>query len=268
MNNLKAILFDFDYTLADSSQGVFDCVNFAFKEMSLPEKSFVEISRTIGLSLSETFFQLTGTGEMSKANVFARKFVERADQVMTENTRLFDGIEPVMKALRRHQIKTGIVSTKFRYRIIDILKRHAYLGYFDVIMGGEDVSIKKPDPTGLYMALAKLGVRVEQSLYLGDSLTDAETAKRAHIDFIAVLSGATTRGEFRPYPVREIIHSVTELPRLLNISQIGKEREFNNLPIWFGRFGTSTPIQRVQSRNNLIKPRKRSFSANNTDNER
>ena len=218
MNNLEAILFDFDYTLADSSQGVFDCANFAFKEMSLPEKPFIEISKTIGLPLSETFFQLTGTRETSRAKIFAQKFLERAEQIMAEKTMLFDGVRPIMNVLRSNHIKTGIVSTKFRYRITNILERHASLDCFDVIVGGEDVSKMKPDPKGLYMALDKLGVGRNQSVYLGDSLTDAETAKRAHIDFIAVLSGTTTRDEFRPYPVIGVIHSITELPFLLNIS--------------------------------------------------
>lgn len=219
MKNPEAILFDFDYTLADSCQGVFDCVNFALKEMSLAEKSFPEISKTIGLSLSETFLQLTGIPDPAKANSFARKFVERADQIMAEKTKLFDGVRPVMEVLRRHQIKTGIVSTKFRYRITDILERQACGDYFDVIVGGEDVSTVKPDPEGLNLALGTLGVRREQSLYIGDSVTDAETAKRAHIDFIAVLSGTTTQDAFRQYPARGVMHSLTELPRFLHISR-------------------------------------------------
>ena len=128
----RTILFDFDYTLADSSQGVFDCANFALREMSLPEKSFDEISKTIGLSLPKTFLRLSGISEKSAANTFARKFVERADQVMTKKTRLFEGTKSVTKVLRNRDIKTGIVSTKFRYRIIEILARQACLDYFDV----------------------------------------------------------------------------------------------------------------------------------------
>ncbi|HEY9503221.1 MAG TPA: HAD hydrolase-like protein, partial [Pyrinomonadaceae bacterium] len=60
MTNLRfnTVLFDFDYTLADSSQGAIDCINFALAEMGLAPVSDEAACRTIGLSLNETFLNL------------------------------------------------------------------------------------------------------------------------------------------------------------------------------------------------------------------
>jgi phosphoglycolate phosphatase len=57
---IHAAIFDFDYTLADSSEGCVECVNFAFQEMGLDRHSNEKICRTIGLSLKETFLTLSG----------------------------------------------------------------------------------------------------------------------------------------------------------------------------------------------------------------
>ena len=221
MSRFRAVLFDFDYTLADSSRGVVECINYAFRGMGLSKASPEEIRRTIGLSLPNILMRLAGVEHAERSREFGRLFLERADEVMADLTRVFDDVPEVIGHLKDGGLALGIVSTKFRYRIADILERHASSDCFDVIVGGEDVSMMKPDPKGIYMASDRLGVKKKHSVYLGDSLTDAETAKRAHIDFIAVLSGTTTRDEFRPYPVRRVIHSITELPFLLNISENG-----------------------------------------------
>jgi len=51
---MHAVIFDFDYTLADSSQGTTECVNFALRTLNLPIASYEMVCKTIGLSLPET----------------------------------------------------------------------------------------------------------------------------------------------------------------------------------------------------------------------
>jgi phosphoglycolate phosphatase len=106
----------------------------------------------------------------------------------------------------------GIVSTKFRYRIETILEREGLLAPFEVIVGGEDVAAHKPDPTGLLAAIERVGGSTSDSLYVGDSVTDAETAKRAAIPFVAVLSGVTPKDAFEYHPVLQFLEDVSGLP--------------------------------------------------------
>jgi phosphoglycolate phosphatase len=73
----KTVLFDFDYTLADSSEGASECVNYALKKMSLPVQSFSTICKTIGLSLSDTFFTLTNNNDPNNFEIFKGLFIER-----------------------------------------------------------------------------------------------------------------------------------------------------------------------------------------------
>ena len=65
MPGLRAVIFDFDYTLADASEGIVDCVGYALRQMRLPPSEPAAIQKTIGLSLSKTFAALTTTEQRS-----------------------------------------------------------------------------------------------------------------------------------------------------------------------------------------------------------
>ena len=92
--------------------------------------------------------------------------------------------------------------------------RAGLLEPFGVIVGGEDVSRHKPDPEGLMMATEMLG-SLGSTLYVGDSLSDAEAAKRAGLPFVAVLSGVTPREASEGYPIHRILNKLSELIDLL-----------------------------------------------------
>ena len=216
---VQAIIFDFDYTLADSSRGVIECINFALDRLGLPLAADAEIRKTIGLSLPDALTMLVGKEYARHTDTFTRLFVERADEVMADSTQLFDTVPETTAALRDFGIRLGIFSLKYRYRIETVLKREALLEAFEVIIGAEDVSEHKPNPKGLLMAMERLNCVRQNCLYVGDSVTDAKTAQRANIDFIPVLSGVTPRAAFDDYNVYTILEDVSEL---LNLEPVRK----------------------------------------------
>jgi len=240
-HHFQTVIFDFDYTLADSSRGVIKCINFALNEIGLPAVSAEMACQTIGLSLSEIFLKLAGRQHITKCDEFARLFIKRADEVMADRTVLFDSVPRTIELLKRYGIALGIVSTKFRRRIETILRRENLLNLFDVIIGGEDVSEYKPNPEGLLAAIERLENVPSNSLqtfsfpkrkslikkkrrgifscYVGDSVTDAETAKRASVPFVAVLSGVTPKDAFRNYDVYGILERLSELPALIRCGE-------------------------------------------------
>ena len=215
LRDKKGFIFDFDFTLADSSQGVVGCVNYALKKLKFTEFPEKEINKTIGLILEHTFMKLVGKQPLEKIKKFKYFFIKKADDIMTDLTKLFTGTPSVIKSLYNKGFKLGIVSTKFRYRIESILSRDNLLDYFDVIIGGEDVSTLKPNPFGLLLAVEKLNLTISEVIYIGDSIIDAETANRANISFVAVLSGVTPRKVFNRYQVREFLNNISEIPELL-----------------------------------------------------
>jgi len=211
----KAVIFDFDYTLADSSTGVVECMNHALTTMGLPAGDPETVKALIGVSLAGSFEALAGHSHDGRFDEFQRLFLERADQVMLDSIRLFDTVRSVVGALAAGGIGLGIVSTKFRSRIEAFLGRDGLVQAFDVIVGGEDVAVHKPDPAGLVMAVERLGATPPEALYVGDSVVDAQTAGRAGVPFVAVLSGVTPREAFAAYQPRAVIDDLSFLPALL-----------------------------------------------------
>ncbi|MBN1977374.1 MAG: HAD-IA family hydrolase [Anaerolineae bacterium] len=207
----RAIVFDFDYTLADSSRGAVACIDFALDELGLPAVSAEAAKRTIGLSLLDTFLELAGPQHAALAGEFARLFVKQADERMSDLTVLFESIPGTILELGVRGFSLGIVSTKFRYRIESVLRREGLLDAFAVIIGGEDVEKHKPDPVGLLAAIERLGGAPASTLYVGDSVTDAQTAERAGVPFVAVLSGVTPQEAFRDYAPCEIVEGLSDL---------------------------------------------------------
>ena len=215
MKNLQAVIFDFDYTLADSSHGAIECINFALAEMGLDQVSAETACRTIGLSLHETFLTLGQHHDPLRCEEFHQLFVRRAEKVMAKLTTLYESVPATIEALRERGLRLGIVSTKYRRRINEVLEREDLLHGFEVVIGGEDVSKHKPHPQGLLEAIEKLECSPASVLYVGDSVVDAELAKRAGVSLLVVLSGTTSREHFDTYEPIAVLENVSELPGFL-----------------------------------------------------
>lgn len=213
--SFTTVLFDFDYTLADSSQGAIDCINFALAEMGLAPVSDEAACRTIGLSLNDTFLSLAEHHEPHRCAEFYRLFVERADKVMSDLTVLYESVPATVQLLRERGLRLGIVSTKYRRRIHQVLQREALMHGFELVIGGEDVEQHKPHPQGLFEAMKRLQCDPESVVYVGDSVVDAELAKRAGVPLIVVLSGTTPRSDFDSYSPLAILETISDLPQFL-----------------------------------------------------
>ena len=212
MKTYQTYLFDFDYTLADSSRGIVICFRNVLERHGFHQIDDHTIKRTIGKTLPESFSILTGITDTDILEAFRKEYVKEADQHMTVNTRLFPETGKVLHSLKNNGATIGIISTKYRYRIWELMSQYLSEDFLDIVVGGEDVSCPKPDPEGLRHALSVLGVSPQEVLYVGDSIVDAETARAAGVDFAGVLHGMTTREELCRYP------HVVILPDLCGLS--------------------------------------------------
>jgi phosphoglycolate phosphatase len=212
---LRAVLFDFDLTLVDSTLAVIECSNHALSIMGFQPTDREAVRRTIGLSLPEAFRRLTGLTDMKLETEYARRFVSRADEVMVAWTQFYEGAPEALLDMRGAGLRLAIVSTKFRYRIEAILAKAALADTIDVVVGSEDVREHKPSPDGLLYALARLDVAPSEALYVGDHPFDAEAAARARTAFVAVRTGSYDPAEWSGRAPLAVIDGVSGLPKLL-----------------------------------------------------
>ena len=212
----NTIIFDFDYTLADATNGIVSSFNHAFSKLDITECDIESIRKTVGLPLDKAFIELTDNRNEALINRFKNLFRQKADEVMSKNTVLYDDTVSTLQKLKQNGLNTGIVTTKYRFRIVDSLNMNGISDLVDVIVGGEDVKSPKPSPEGLLLVIDSLNVQPNNVLYVGDTLIDAKTALAANVDFAAVTTGTTNENDFLQYPCMKISKSLSELFKLFN----------------------------------------------------
>ena len=223
--NYKAVFFDFDYTLGDSTIPITIGYQKGFAALGWPEPTVEQVRPTIGMTLANGYTMLTGDTDPEHHREFFRQFqlavgelAEGAGKhIMEEKTTLFPGAVELLSSLKERGIMTAIVSTKPRFALRRIFARQGVTQLFDLIVGGEDVACAKPDPQGLRFALDQLGLKPEEILFCGDTVIDAATARNGGTDFCAVLNGTTPAEAFGAYPCVHIAENLKELRSWLHL---------------------------------------------------
>jgi len=160
---------------------------------------------------------LTGDSDPEHKKQMRPLFIEVAHPMQVEHTPLFPGALELLDALHRLGIKLGVVSSKRTQVLHDVMANNGALKYFELIVGSDAVSQHKPDPEGLIAAMNQFGIGQADLLYCGDTIIDAEAAKRAGVDFCAVLNGTTTAQEFMSVPHVFIAQDLRSLRHWLGI---------------------------------------------------
>ena len=207
----RLYLFDFDYTLVNSEQGILGCFHRTIDAWHLPSVTDDTIRKTIGLPMEQAVEIITGIHDAADIDRFIDDYRKDADIHMTPGTHFFPDTLPTLRALRKADAKIGIISTKTRSRIEEKFVADGCTDVIDLVIGCEDVHAMKPSPEGIEQAIARLGMEKDDVLYTGDSLVDAGAAKNAGVAFAAVTTGTTPASAFEEVPHVKIMKSLREL---------------------------------------------------------
>ena len=213
----RAVIFDFDLTLVDSSPGFEASHCYAAERVGVPPPSLEATRRTIGTPLPLAVPLLYGPAIDGRVDEYIEVYQAHADEVMGPLTLILPSTPETLARLNDAAIPAAIVSQKLRYRVEEVLRREDLLGAFACVLGAEDVPAFKPDPSGLLLVLQRLNVPAGDAIYVGDTTIDAEAAANAGLRFVAVLTGPTTREDFAFFTTAAILENVTALPGLLGI---------------------------------------------------
>jgi phosphoglycolate phosphatase-like HAD superfamily hydrolase len=162
------------------------------KALGFPFWSLSETRRRVGRGLAVLMEEAVGPERRDEG---VRLFREHYGRTGPEATTLLPGADEVTKALRDRSVRLAIASNKPAVFSRQILAHLGLADRFGAIHGPDDGFPPKPAPHMVFMALAILGVRTVDALYIGDMPLDVLTARAAGLPVAAVATGSSTREE-------------------------------------------------------------------------
>jgi phosphoglycolate phosphatase len=195
-NRYRAVVFDFDMTLADTEKVIVRLLNDTSEHFGYGRKPYDYTAKIIGNS-HETMLSYV-TGEKNQEKVLEMRVYYRhiSHVYMPELTTFFPDVREALEELKGMGLKLGVLSLKQRDLLLCSLEKYELAQFFDNVTGCEEMPVLKPAPEALWYVQEQLSVKKDELLYVGDSLVDQKTAGSAGVDFGAMLLGQTTRQEF------------------------------------------------------------------------
>lgn len=190
---INTIIFDLDGTLLNTLEGLKNSTNFALKKFNCPEITLEQTRSFVGNGVRKLIERAIPNGEKNPDfEKCLNTFKEHYSKTMYQKTVAYDGIEDMLTELKRKGIKTGVVSNKFDTAVKELCKN-----YFDgliIVAIGESPDVrKKPAPDSVLKAMEILGAKPENTLYVGDSDVDIQTAKNTNLKSVGVTWGFRDR---------------------------------------------------------------------------
>jgi HAD superfamily hydrolase (TIGR01549 family) len=180
---LRAVLFDWDGTLADSAECSYRCYVKVFEAFG---KSFGrdDFERTYSPNWHRTYVAM-GVPEdrwTEADSIWLRHYAQ-------DEAGLLPGARAALDRLRAAGLAQGLVTSGERERIERELARHGLDGFFAAIVCGGEVPNRKPHPEALVVALERLGVAPAEAAYVGDSPEDIEMSRAAGVFAVGIPGG-------------------------------------------------------------------------------
>lgn len=214
IQSYAAVLFDFDGTLIDSYAAIAASVNHVRALRELPPLAVDEVKQHVGRG-PEYLLRTTVPGGILSDDLVSYR--EHHPTVVTALTHLLPRAEDLLGILHHAKKKLGLCSNKPRAFSEKILRHLNLADYFGVVIGPEDVPLPKPAPDMLRIAMERLDVPNEQTLYVGDMTVDIDTARAAGVRVWVVATGSD---DWRTLEAAKPDRLLAGLPEL--VAEIGR----------------------------------------------
>ena len=215
---IKAIIFDFDGTLAvlniDFSlmrEKVLDLIrHYGIEEETIQEKYLLEIIDEV--------YQILWKKNPSGAEAFfqeSHRILHKVEMRAAEEGRLISGTEATLKTLREKGVKVGVITRNCEDAVRKVFPN--INDFCNAFVSRNSVKKVKPHPDHLTYVIELLKTSGEESVMVGDHITDIQAGKRVGMKTIGVLTGRTKKGEFEKVEADYILREASEICDLLGL---------------------------------------------------
>lgn len=188
---MKAVIFDLDGTLVESAPDIHAAANALLRAMGYQPLSYETVKSFIGDGIPKLVERIMRASdieyEQERHAGLTATFVELYSRNPSERSELFSGALEVLTHFSKEGIVLGVCTNKNHDIAVQILQALGVEAFFDVVIGGDSLLQRKPDPAPLRECIRQLGAT--QVVYVGDGEVDAATAQAAEVTFALFTEG-------------------------------------------------------------------------------
>ncbi len=211
----RLFLFDLDGTLIDSKNDIAAAVNLSLERLGLPRLPEARVSQFVGdgvqkliqRALREAMGTEAPEDQIGKG---VELFLEEYGNHLLDSTRLYPGVREGLDRLYWAQF--AIVTNKPEKLSRKILEALGLGHRFCTILGGDSISLRKPDPAPLREAMRRCGTTAHETVMVGDSPADIKAGQAAGVITCGIAGGFRGREALEAAGCDLIVESVSELP--------------------------------------------------------
>jgi phosphoglycolate phosphatase len=184
---IKLILFDLDGTLVDTSKDITTALNHALKHYGIKELSVQETIKMVGEGITRLIEKILGDEKLLMKDELIEMFIQYYSKHLVDYSREYPYVRETLENLRNY--KKAVISNKRESLSVELLEKLNLLKYFDLVVGSDTTSEKKPSPVPIFHIMGELVTKPYESMIVGDSSFDIEAGKKAGIKTVAVTYG-------------------------------------------------------------------------------
>ncbi len=194
-SRFRTVVFDLDGTLADTAPDLTAALNHAMHEMGRDPIPAQDVRHMVGHGARALLRNgLAATGEVSEALIEQGfpLFIGYYERHIADHSHAFEGVEEALAALEADGVTIAVCTNKGERLARLLLDALGWGNRFAAVIGGDTLDVRKPDPAPLFAAIERAGGR-GPAAFVGDSITDTDTAKAAGIPCVALSFGFSDR---------------------------------------------------------------------------
>jgi phosphoglycolate phosphatase len=190
-NNLELIIFDLDGTLVNSGEDITNALNYAIASYGFKPLTVEDTIKMVGEGLTRLIEKILGDNNAPIKDAVLDMFIKYYSEHLADFTRPYSGVTKTLEMLGRY--KKAVISNKRESLSKKLLEQLGLMKFFDIVLGSDSVSEKKPSPAPVKKVLEILDIEPHRAIIVGDSDFDIQAGKGAGLITVAVTCGFRDR---------------------------------------------------------------------------